>query len=189
MNDCLHRRIPMSWPNTVCCAKHWCGCYGRDLISKWSEKAPQSFSMNSMRKLQTSGEEDLRVFIAVRLGVSGYVSKEASAAEIIAAVRAVARREAVFPPKLCMALFQRASRESRKRPAITDREARIKFGLTYPQSQLVALVARGLSNKEFHGHFQNLCSIISTSSGESGGLAPNRERAELEDSLCRHCLA
>jgi DNA-binding NarL/FixJ family response regulator len=94
-------------------------------------------------------DEDPQIFlIAVRLGVSGYVSKEASAAEIIAAVRAVAQGDAVCPPKLCMTLFQHTAGEFRKQPVITDREARIKFGITHRQSQLVALVARGLSNKE-----------------------------------------
>jgi DNA-binding NarL/FixJ family response regulator len=94
-------------------------------------------------------DEDPQIFlVAVRLGVSGYVSKEASAAEIIAAVRAVAQGEAVCPPKLCMSLFQHAASEFRKQPVLTDREARIKFGITHRQSQLVALVARGLSNKE-----------------------------------------
>jgi DNA-binding NarL/FixJ family response regulator len=94
-------------------------------------------------------DEDPQIFlIAVRFGVSGYVVKDASAAEIIAAVRAVAQGEAVCPPKLCMALFQHAAREFRKQPVLTDREARIKFGLTHRQSQLVALVARGLTNKE-----------------------------------------
>ena len=94
-------------------------------------------------------DEDPQIFLkAVRFGVSGYVVKDASAAEIIAAVRAVAQGDAVCPPKLCLALFQHASREFRKQPVLTDREARTKFGLTHRQSQLVALVARGLTNKE-----------------------------------------
>ncbi|HET8922770.1 MAG TPA: response regulator transcription factor, partial [Candidatus Acidoferrum sp.] len=94
-------------------------------------------------------DEDPQTFLkAVRFGVSGYVVKDASAAEIIAAVRAVAQGEAVCPPKLCMTLFQHVAREFRKQPGITDREARIKFGLTHRQNQLVALVATGLTNKE-----------------------------------------
>lgn len=94
-------------------------------------------------------DEDPQLFLkAVRLGVSAYVSKEASAAEIVAAVRSVARGEAVCPPRLCMALFQQVSRDFREHPVLTDREARIKFGLTHRQSQLVALVANGLTNKE-----------------------------------------
>jgi DNA-binding NarL/FixJ family response regulator len=113
------------------------------LLDDLYDKAPQ------IKIVLFGMDEDPQIFlIAVRLGVSGYVSKEASAAEIIAAVRAVAQGEAVCPPKLCMTLFQHAASEFRKQPVITDREARIKFGLTHRQSQLVALVARGLSNKE-----------------------------------------
>jgi DNA-binding NarL/FixJ family response regulator len=113
------------------------------LIDDLYDKAPQ------IKIVLFGMDEDPQIFlIAVRLGVSGYVSKEASAAEIIAAVRAVAQGESVCPPKLCMILFQHVASEFRKQPVITDREARIKFGLTHRQSQLVALVARGLSNKE-----------------------------------------
>jgi DNA-binding NarL/FixJ family response regulator len=94
-------------------------------------------------------DEDAQAFLkAVRLGVSGYVLKDASAADIVAAVRGVAMGEAVCSPKLCMALFQQIADDSRKQPHITDREARVKFGLTHRQGQLVALVARGLTNKE-----------------------------------------
>ena len=113
------------------------------LLDELYEKAPK------IKIVLFGMDEDPQLFlIAVRMGVSGYVSKEASAGEIIAAVRAVAQGEAVCPPKLCMTLFQHAAGEFRKQPAISDREARIRFGLTHRQSQLVALVARGLSNKE-----------------------------------------
>jgi DNA-binding NarL/FixJ family response regulator len=113
------------------------------LLDNLYDKAPQ------IKIVLFGMDEDPQLFLtAVRLGVSGYVSKDGSAAEIIAAVRAVAHGEAVCPPKLCMTLFQHAASEFRKQPVITDREARIKFGLTHRQSQLVALVARGLSNKE-----------------------------------------
>jgi DNA-binding NarL/FixJ family response regulator len=113
------------------------------LLSELYERAPE------VKVVLFGMDDDPQVFLrAVHLGVSGYVSKEASATEIIAAVRAVAQGEAVCPPKLCMALFHEAAHEYHERPAITDREARIKFGLTHRQSQLVALVANGLTNKE-----------------------------------------
>src|ERR1700704_4520771 len=43
---------------------------------------------------------------AVRSGVTGYLLKDASASDVIAAVRAVARGEAVCPPQLCSTLFR-----------------------------------------------------------------------------------
>jgi DNA-binding NarL/FixJ family response regulator len=113
------------------------------LLDELFEKAPK------IKIVLFGMDEDPQVFLkAVRLGVRGYVVKDASAADIVAAVRGVALGEAVCSPTLCMALFQHVSGEFHKQSVITDREARIKFGLTHRQSQLVALVARGLTNKE-----------------------------------------
>jgi DNA-binding NarL/FixJ family response regulator len=85
---------------------------------------------------------------AIRLGICGYLLKDASAIEIVAAVRAVSQGHGVCPPQLCMTLFQFVFREFRQKPLLTYQEARARFGLTTRQSQLVALVARGLTNKE-----------------------------------------
>jgi len=94
-------------------------------------------------------DEDPDGFLsAVYLGVRGYVLKDASSAEIIAAVRAVAEGEAVCPPKLCLTLFQSVMQECRHKPGTTGQHAFAKFGLTYRQRQLVTLVARGLTTKE-----------------------------------------
>lgn len=94
-------------------------------------------------------DEDHDVFLrAVRLGIRGYLLKDASSAEVIAAVQGIVRGEAICPPTLCMLLFELASQEFRRRSEIADQHAFIKFGLTYRQRQLVALVAQGLTNKE-----------------------------------------
>ena len=94
-------------------------------------------------------DEDADSFLrAVRCGVRGYVLKEASSAEIIAAVRGVAQGGAICPPKLCRSLFQIVSQEPIQRSAMTNQQFCVKLGLTYRQRQLVSLVARGLTNKE-----------------------------------------
>src|SRR5260370_11890537 len=52
-------------------------------------------------------EPDEELFMAaVRSGVMGYLLKDASASELVAAVRAVYRGEAVCPPRLCSTLFR-----------------------------------------------------------------------------------
>src|SRR6266849_3640424 len=52
-------------------------------------------------------EPDEEQFIAaVRSGVMGYLLKDASASDLVAAVRAVHRSEAVCPPRLCFTLFR-----------------------------------------------------------------------------------
>ena len=52
-------------------------------------------------------EPDEELFMAaVRSGVMGYLLKDASASDLVAAVRAVYRGEAVCPPQLCSTLFR-----------------------------------------------------------------------------------
>ena len=46
-----------------------------------------------------------KFLIAVHHGVTGYVLKDASAAEVASAIRAVAQGESVCPPSLCRVLF------------------------------------------------------------------------------------
>ena len=91
-------------------------------------------------------EEDEATFLrAVGEGVVGYVLKDASAAEIVRVIRAVAAGEAVCPPRLSLLLFQCAARDvsfALKSPHNTE------FGLTRREQQLVSLIRIGLSNKE-----------------------------------------
>jgi len=95
-------------------------------------------------------EEDDQTFLQiVRRGATGYVLKEASAAEVVAAVRAVTNGEAVCPPQLCRILFEYVSRQA---SALPQSRSRLQLGLTRREQQLVPLIARGLSNKEIAGH-------------------------------------
>lgn len=91
-------------------------------------------------------EDDEATFLrAVGEGVVGYVLKDASAAEIVRVIRAVATGEAVCPPRFSLSLFQCAARDvsfSLESPQKT------KFGLTRREQQLVGLIRLGLSNKE-----------------------------------------
>ena len=91
-------------------------------------------------------DDDEATFLrAVGEGVVGYVLKDASAAEIVRVIRAVAVGEAVCPPRFSLSLFQCAARDvsfSLESPQKT------KFGLTRREQQLVGLIRLGLSNKE-----------------------------------------
>lgn len=92
-------------------------------------------------------EEDEKQFLlAVRSGVSGYLLNDASASDVVTAVRAAARGEAVCPPRLCLALFRAVARLARETPVQIKR--RSLPGLTIRQQQLISLVAKGLTNKE-----------------------------------------
>ena len=82
---------------------------------------------------------------AVRCGVMGYLLPDASASDVVAAVRAVYRGEAVCPPQLCSTLFRLVAQTAKELPLQTSTS---KPDLTLRQQQLVALVAKGLTNKE-----------------------------------------
>ena len=95
-------------------------------------------------------EPDEELFMAaVRSGVMGYLLKDASASELVAAVRAVYRGEAVCPPQLCATLFRFVAHVVEETPV---KRTASKPDLTLRQQQLVTLVAKGLTNKEIASH-------------------------------------
>ncbi len=92
-------------------------------------------------------EEDEQSFLGlVRQGVCGYVAKDASAMELVNAVRAVANGEAVCPPRLCKRLFDFVAQQTSESPA--QPAANMSMRLTRREGQLVPLIDRGLTNKE-----------------------------------------
>jgi len=95
-------------------------------------------------------EPDEEQFMAaVRSGVTGYLLQDASASDVVAAVRAVFRGEAVCPPQLCSTLFRFVAQMAKEMPL---QNSTSKPDLTLRQQQLVTLVAKGLTNKEIASH-------------------------------------
>jgi DNA-binding NarL/FixJ family response regulator len=104
---------------------------------------------SSVKLLLFGMDDDAGTFLkAVQLGICGYLLKEASAAEIVSAVRAAARGDATCPPHLCMALMQYLSRKRHEKVELADAQAVNQKALTPRQLQLIRLVAEGLTNKE-----------------------------------------
>jgi two-component system response regulator DegU len=105
---------------------------------------------NSQLKIILIGmEDDPEIFMnAVRLGARGYVLKDASALEIVTAIRRVGRGEAICPPNLCMVLIEHVWNEERRKLQSCGAAGAISSRLTHRQVQLMNLVADGLSNKE-----------------------------------------
>ena len=81
---------------------------------------------------------------AVREGAMGYLLKDASALEVVAAVRTVANGGAACSPELCAFLFRFAARQNQ----MPNFHVRSKLGLTNREQQLVGLISRGLTNKQ-----------------------------------------
>jgi DNA-binding NarL/FixJ family response regulator len=82
---------------------------------------------------------------AVRAGAVGYVLQNASALDIVEAIRSVHQGEAVCPPRLCLSLFKYVSSTRNPLPLL---RAKAHMGLTRREQQLVPLIAQGYTNKE-----------------------------------------
>jgi DNA-binding NarL/FixJ family response regulator len=116
----------------------------RALIPEIGAKAPK------LKLVLIDMDDDPETFLKyVRAGVAGYFLQDASAADIISGVRAVAQGQAVCPPQLCMPLFQSVARQWTSPPGV---HIDIQFGLTRRQQQLVPLIAQGFTNKEIASH-------------------------------------
>jgi DNA-binding NarL/FixJ family response regulator len=89
--------------------------------------------------------DEEKFLLAVHRGIVGYVLKDASARELADAIHAVSRGEAVCPPILCRALFERVARAGEWQPGL---QVRKHLGLTRREQQLIQLVSQGLTNKE-----------------------------------------
>jgi DNA-binding NarL/FixJ family response regulator len=95
-------------------------------------------------------DDDESVFLnAVQMGVAGYLLKDASAMDVIAAIRAVANNEAVCPPRLARSLFRRFAQVQ---PQVPGPRAVPDPRLTRRQLQLMPMIAQGLTNKEIASH-------------------------------------
>jgi two-component system, NarL family, response regulator DevR len=103
----------------------------------------------NVRVLMIGMHADEATFLSVvRAGVTGYLLHEASALEVIAAIRAVSQDEGVCPPQLCFALFKTVARAGNFVPSLR----RDGQGLTRRQQELIPMIAQGLTNKEIASH-------------------------------------
>jgi DNA-binding NarL/FixJ family response regulator len=91
--------------------------------------------------LVAMGSDSTQFLRAIRRGVRGYVLQDASAMDLVAAVRAVSAGEAVCPTKLTNVLFDVVSSQS-------ARGSRNGQRLTRREEELIPLIGRGLTNKE-----------------------------------------
>jgi DNA-binding NarL/FixJ family response regulator len=100
----------------------------------------------SVKCILVAMEDDRNKFLeAVNLGVLGYVLREASAADVVAAIRAVAAGAAVCPPRFARVLFDFVVKHGAQIPGRTTGE---ELRLTRREQQLIPLIDQGLTNKE-----------------------------------------
>ena len=92
----------------------------------------------------TTFDLDDYVYEALRAGASGFLLKDATADDLVAAVRIVAAGEALLAPTVTRRLIEEFARQPRRDRPRPDQFA----GLTARELEVTRLVARGLSNGE-----------------------------------------
>jgi DNA-binding NarL/FixJ family response regulator len=112
-------------------------------------------SLRQVKIILFGADEDPECFLqAVRLGVCGYLPKDASSAQMIGAVRNVMQGEAICTPKLCKLLFEVVSKGLLPNSETVGQGSHMVNGLTCRQRQLMGLVAKGMTNKEIASSLQ-----------------------------------
>jgi two-component system, NarL family, nitrate/nitrite response regulator NarL len=87
-------------------------------------------------------EDETQVLNCAQIGVAGYVTRDGSVEDVVAAIKAAARGEVHCSPKVAGSLFRRIAAMSTERPRRTG-----NGGLTPREGQILKLVQQGMSNK------------------------------------------
>jgi len=90
----------------------------------------------------TSYAEDEMLFSAIRAGASGYVLKQIDSEELVRALEAVARGEALLDPAVTQRVFQEVRR------AVKEEEASAFAHLSQQEKHVLLLVSEGKTNRE-----------------------------------------
>jgi len=122
----------------------------------------------------TTFDLDEYVFDALRAGASGFLLKDAPAAELVAAVRVVAAGEALLAPSVTRRLIEDYA--TRARPALV-RPAALD-SLTPRELDVLRLVAKGLSNAEIAGQLVVAEQTVKTHLGRIFTKLDLRDRAQ-----------
>jgi DNA-binding NarL/FixJ family response regulator len=93
----------------------------------------------------TTFDTDEHVVEALRAGASGFLLKDVTPADFVAAIRIVAAGEALIAPSVTRRLLERFVQAT---PAIDPARDRLVGQLTEREREVLELVARGLSNRE-----------------------------------------
>jgi DNA-binding NarL/FixJ family response regulator len=122
----------------------------------------------------TTFDLDDYVYAALRAGASGFLLKDASARELSDAVRVVAAGDALLSPSVTRRLIAEFARLGAPRgPSRAKLE-----GLTERETEVLALIARGLSNGEIAGQLMVAEQTVKTHVGRIFAKLDLRDRAQ-----------
>ncbi|MBD0688670.1 response regulator [Streptomyces sp. CBMA123] len=123
----------------------------------------------------TTFDVDDYVYEALRAGASGFLLKDAPPADLIAAVRVVAAGEALLAPSVTRRLI---ADFARNRPA-KRRDPKLRLnGLTPRETEVLELIARGLSNQEIAARLVLAEQTVKTHIGRILAKLDLRDRAQ-----------
>lgn len=90
----------------------------------------------------TSYAEDEMLFSAIRAGASGYILKQIGSSDLVKAIEAVSRGEALLDPAVTQRVFQEVRR------AVKEEEASAFAHLSQQEKHVLLLVSEGKTNRE-----------------------------------------
>ena len=98
----------------------------------------------------TSYAEDEMLFSAIRAGASGYVLKQIASEELVKAIEAVGRGEALLDPAVTQRVFQEVRR------AVKEEEASAFQHLSQQEKHVLLLVSEGKTNREIAKNLKSI---------------------------------
>jgi DNA-binding NarL/FixJ family response regulator len=111
----------------------------------------------------TMYEDDVSVFAAMRAGARGYLLKDADQSDLVRAVQAVYRGEAIFSPAIAQrlmryfgALHRAAAPDSLAFPELTTREREILTLIAEGRNNAAITIQLGLSMKTVQNHISSI---------------------------------
>lgn len=134
--DALEQVARLS-PDTVLMDIRLPGASGIEACEEITRRFP-----NTKVIMLTSYAEDEMLFSAIRAGASGYVLKQIQGEDLIHALEAVGRGEALLDPAVTQRVFQEVRR------AVKEEEASAFANLSQQEKHVLILVSEGKTNRE-----------------------------------------
>ncbi|HEY8478583.1 MAG TPA: response regulator transcription factor [Spirillospora sp.] len=123
----------------------------------------------------TTFDLDSYVYAALRAGASGFLLKDTPPADLLSAIRVIASGESLLAPSVTRRLIA----EFVRRPAPSQPPPAGLEALTEREREVLALIARGLSNAELAEHLHLSPATIKTHIGHLLAKLNARDRAQL----------
>jgi DNA-binding NarL/FixJ family response regulator len=118
----------------------------------------------------TTFDLDEYIYEALRSGASGFLLKDAPAAELVHAVRVVASGDALLAPSVTRRLIADFARRKEPPPTLN--------GLTARETEVLVLIAQGLSNQEIAAQLYVAEQTVKTHVSRILGKLGLRDRAQ-----------